>query len=96
MAMKVRPSDSSISWIVQMFGWFQGGRSLGFALKAAEGLCVVGEFIGKELQGNVATQLQVFRFVDHTHAPAADLADDAVMGDRPTHRLGGRGHWLTC
>ena len=30
------------------------GRSLGFPLEAAEGLCVVGEFVGQELQGNVA------------------------------------------
>jgi hypothetical protein len=33
----------------------QGGRSLGLPLEAAEGLCVVGEFVGKELQGDVAT-----------------------------------------
>ena len=32
----------------------QRGRSLGFPLKAAEGLCVVGEFVGQELQGDVA------------------------------------------
>jgi hypothetical protein len=27
------------------------------------------------------------------HAPAADPAEDAVMGHRLTHGLGGRGHW---
>jgi hypothetical protein len=55
-------------------------------------LRVVGEFVGKELQGDVATELQVFRLVHDTHAPAADLAEDAVMGNRLPHGLGGRGH----
>src|SRR6266853_2202823 len=54
----------------------------------------MGEFVGKELQGDVAAELKVFRLVNHTHAPAADLAVDAVMGHRLTHGLGGRGHWL--
>jgi hypothetical protein len=26
--------------------------------------------------------------------PTADLAEDAVMGNRLTHGLGRRGHWL--
>jgi len=56
-------------------------------------LCVVGEVVWKELQGDVTTKLQVFRIVDHTHAPAADPAEDAVMGNRLPHGLGGRGHW---
>ncbi len=70
----------------------QRGRSLGLPLETAEGLCVVGKFVGKELQGDVATELQVFCLVHHTHAPAADPAEDAVMGDRLPHGLGGRGH----
>ena len=70
----------------------QGGRSLGLPLESAEGLCIVGEFVGKELQGDVATELEVFRLVHHAHAPAADLAEDAVMGNRLPHGLGGRGH----
>jgi hypothetical protein len=47
---------------------------------------------GKELQGDVATELQVFCLIDHSHAPAADPAEDAVMRNRLTHGLGGRGH----
>ena len=91
--MKVRPSASSISWIVQMFGMVQRGRSLGLPLETAESLCVVGEFVGKELQGDVATELEVFGLVDDAHAPTADLAEYAVMGNRLPHGLGGRGHW---
>jgi hypothetical protein len=55
---------------------------------------VVGEFVGKELQGDVATELEVFGFVDHTHAPAADPAEDAVMGNRLPNGLRGRSHWV--
>jgi hypothetical protein len=72
----------------------QGGRSLGLPLKTAEGLRVVGEFVGKELQSDVATELEVFSLVHHAHAPAADPAEDAVMGHRLPHGLGGRGHWV--
>ena len=54
---------------------------------SAESLCVVGKFIGEELQRDVATELQVFRFVDDTHPTAPDLAEDAVMGNRLTHGL---------
>jgi hypothetical protein len=54
----------------------------------------MGEFVGKELKSDVATEFQVFRLVDHTHAPAADLAEDAVMGNRLPHGLGELGHWV--
>jgi hypothetical protein len=57
-------------------------------------LRVVGEFVGKKLQGDVATELEVFRLVDHTHATAADPAQYAVMGNRLPNGLGGRGHWV--
>ncbi len=72
----------------------QGGRSLGFPLETAEGLRIVGELVGKELQGDVATELQVFRLIHQTHAPTADLAEDAVMGNRLPHGLGRSGHWV--
>ncbi len=72
----------------------QGGRSLGFPLESAEGLRVVGEFVGKKLEGDVATELQVFGLVHHAHAPAADPAEDAVMGNCLTDGLRRRGHWV--
>src|ERR1700746_3016453 len=71
----------------------QRGRSLRFPLETAEGLCVVGEFIGKELESNVAAQLQVFCLVHHTHPAPTDLAQDAVMGDGLTHGIGRSSHW---
>ena len=36
----------------------QRGRSLGFPLETAEGLCVIGEFVGKKFQGDMATELR--------------------------------------
>ena len=72
----------------------QRGRGLGLPLEATEGLRVVGEFVGKELQGDVATELEVFRLIHNTHAPTADFAEGAVMGNRLSYGLGGRGHWL--
>src|ERR1017187_4668885 len=39
----------------------QGGRSLGLALKATESLCLIGEFVGKELHCDVATELEIFQ-----------------------------------
>jgi hypothetical protein len=47
----------------------KGGRSFRFPLEAAEGLLIVGEFFRKELQGDVATELQVFRLVNYTPIP---------------------------
>jgi hypothetical protein len=72
----------------------QRGRSLGFPLETAEGLCVVSEFVRKEFQGDVAAELQVFRLIDHTHTPAADPAENAVMGNRLPHGLGRSSHLL--
>jgi hypothetical protein len=72
----------------------QGGRRSGFPLEATERLWVAGEFSGKKLQGNMATELQVFRLIHDTHAPTANLAEDAVMGNRLPYGLGGCAHWV--
>src|SRR5450432_875376 len=72
----------------------QRRRSLGLPLETAESLWVVSQFVGKKLQGHVATEFEVFGFIDHTHAPTTDPAENAVMGNRLTHRLGGCGHWV--
>src|SRR6266436_6802528 len=74
----------------------QRGSSLGFPLETAESLRIVGKFFRKELQGDVATELEVFCFVDHTHSATPNLAEYAVMGNRLPNGLGGRRHWREC
>src|SRR4029077_14253915 len=49
-------------WVIQC------GCSSGLALETVEGLGIVGEFVGKELQGDEAAELHVFSFVDDAHA----------------------------
>jgi hypothetical protein len=73
-------------------GVVQRGRSLGLALKTAEGLRIVGQFLGKELQGNVTPQLKVFRLIHYAHASTTDSAEDVVMRDCLTNQLGWRRH----
>src|SRR5438552_2739052 len=55
------------------------GRGLGFAFKAGECLRVAGNFLGQELKGNEAMQSRVLSLIDHAHASAAELFDDAVV-----------------
>ena len=70
----------------------QRGRSFGFSLKTTESLPSVGEFLRQELQGGVATELEVFRLVHDTHASGAYLAEDAVMRNGLPHGLEELGH----
>jgi hypothetical protein len=65
---------------------------LGFSLEAAEGLCVICEFVTEGLQGYLPTELQVFRFVNDTHSATANLPKDAVMGNGFPHGLGPSRH----
>src|ERR1700674_253999 len=62
-------------------GMVQGGRGLGFALKAGKRLRITGNLLGQELEGDEAMQPRVFRFVDDAHAATSELLDDAVVGD---------------
>ena len=62
-------------------GMVQRGCGLRLALKAAERLRILGDFIGQKLEGDEAVQPRVFGFVDHTHPAAAQLLDDAVVRD---------------
>jgi len=85
MAMKGSPSDLIDFMDRADVRMVQRGRGFGLSLESAESLCVVGEFVGQELQGDVATELEVFGLIHHTHAPATNPAEDAVMGNRLPH-----------
>jgi hypothetical protein len=49
---------------------------------------------GQELQRHGATQLGVFRLVDHAHTATAEFLDDAVMRDRLPVQTRKIGHWM--
>src|SRR5436305_843498 len=56
-------------------------------------LCIFGQFIGQEFQGDEATKFGVFGFVYDTHPAAADFLDDPVMRDGLPDQLGVGSHW---
>jgi len=53
----------------------QGRSSPRFPSEALQRLWIVSEVFGKELQGDMPTQLEVFSLIDNTHPAAADLAE---------------------
>src|SRR5271167_1388838 len=73
--------DGANIWMVQRRS---RARFLQKALQRA--LCLV-ELRRKKLDGDVASQQGVLRFVNHTHAAAAQLGHDRILPDGPTdHR----------
>jgi hypothetical protein len=68
-------------------GVVQGGSCLRLALETGQGLRIFGHCVGQEFQGYKAVQLEVFRLVDHAHAPTTELLDQAVV------RNGLADHW---
>ena len=63
-------------------GVIEGGCGFGLAAEASEGLRVAGQAFGKEFQGDGTMKAGVFGLIDDTHATAAELIQDAVMGER--------------
>ena len=62
-------------------GMVERGRGARFAAESFERLRILRDFFGKEFEGYEASERRVFGFVDHTHAAAAELFDDAVVRD---------------
>ena len=54
----------------------------GFAPETFQCLRVASDFVGQELERDKAARRGVFGLVDHAHAAAAELFDDAVVRDR--------------
>ena len=69
-------------------GMVQGRGGLRLALKAAERLLVFGDIIGKKLEGDKTAELEVFRLVNDSHAPTAELFHNAVVGNRLAEHRG--------
>jgi hypothetical protein len=62
-------------------GVVERGCCLGLAAKALESVAVLGEIVGKELEGDKTSEARVLGLVDHTHPASAELLDDAVVRD---------------
>jgi hypothetical protein len=62
-------------------GVIQRRGGAGFTLEAFERLRVGGDVRGKEFESDEAAKLDVFGLVNNAHAAAAQLVDDAVVGD---------------
>ena len=60
-------------------------RSPRLAAESLQRLPVLGHFLRQEFQRDEAVKPSVFRLVNHTHAAAAKLFDDAVMRDNLAH-----------
>ena len=70
-------------------GMIQRGRRLRLALEPFKRGLVGRRILRKEFQGNLAPELGVLRAVDHAHATAAQLLDDAIVRDSAAdERLG--------
>jgi hypothetical protein len=62
-------------------GMVQSRCGLSFTAEARHGLRIARQFRGQELEGYEAMQAGVFGLVHHAHAAAAQLFQDAVVGD---------------
>ena len=62
-------------------GMVQRRRRLRLALETRQRLRIARDVVGQELQRDEAVQARVLGLVDHAHAAAAQLLDDAVVRD---------------
>src|SRR5208283_1442681 len=63
-------------------GMAESRGSLRFALEAGQSVWVSGQRFGQELHGDETMQDRVFSLVDHAHAAATKLFNNAVMRDK--------------
>ena len=59
----------------------EGGGSARLAPETLQPLRILGRTVGQKLERHEASELSILSFVDDTHAPAAELLDDAVVRD---------------
>ena len=64
----------------------RGGARL--ALKALEGLAVLGHLRGQELDRHLAAEIGVLGLIDDPHAATSQLGDDSVVGNGLTDQSG--------
>src|ERR1700691_4278952 len=62
-------------------GMVQGGGGLRFALESRESLRIARDILRQKFQRDEALEARVFGLVNDTHPSAAELFDDAVVGE---------------
>src|SRR5713226_2114298 len=62
-------------------GMIQSGSAACFPLETLQRPMVLRKLFGKELDRHGTAELEVLGLIDHTHTPAAQLLQDAVMRD---------------
>ena len=62
-------------------GMVEGGGGAGFATEALQSLRVLRDIVRQELEGDKAAERGVFGLVDHAHAAATQLFNDAIVRD---------------
>ena len=72
-------------------GMIQRGGGASFAAETLKGRGILGNVVGEKLQGNRAAKIHVFGFVDDAHPSAAELFENAEVGDRRARSERGRG-----
>jgi hypothetical protein len=68
----------------------QGRGCPGLALKALEGLTVVRHVFRKEFEGHEPGKRDVLCLVHHSHTPATEFLDDAIVRDGSCDHASGR------
>jgi len=62
-------------------GVIQGRGGASLALETLDGLAVLGQGVGQELEGDTPAETGIFGFVDHAHAATSQFSKDFVMGN---------------
>ena len=69
----LQPINGGNVWVIQ------GSEQLGFALEPGNPICVLGELLGQNLDGNIPAELPVLRLKDFSHSAAAYGGRNFVM-----------------
>jgi hypothetical protein len=83
VGLSVRFADVVNRPDVRMIQRRSGSR---LAPESFEGRRVIGQFMRKKFQRNIAAEVGVLSFVHHAHVTAAKLFSDAIVGDGLTNQ----------
>jgi len=75
------PPLSSISWIVQMPGWFSCEAARASRTKRSSDFLSWTISAGINLSATCRDRARVFRLVHHAHATTTEFSNDAIVGD---------------